>query len=207
MLDKVKQLILDGEEEEIGEAVQAALDAGAAPDEVIAAMTATMDVIGERFTAGDIFVPEMLCSAETMSAGMALLKPLLAGGATSSLGKVAIGTVEGDMHDIGKNLVAMMYESAGFDVINLGTDVTTDVFLQTIADNPDLGIVGCSALLTTTMQAMRETVAAIKERYPHVRVMIGGAPTSAAFAAEIGADAYTPDAAAAAAKAKELVSA
>jgi len=207
MFDKIKELIIEGEEDDIEAAVQEEIDGGADPNDIIAAMTATMDIIGEQFTNGEIFVPEMLVSAETMQNGMNLLKPLLKGDSASALGKVAIGTVEGDLHDIGKNLVAMMYESAGFDVVDLGVDVSADKFVAAIKADPDIKVIGMSALLTTTLGNMRETIKAIKAAGLHEGrfIMIGGAPTSAAFAEEIGADAYTPDAASAAAKAKELV--
>lgn len=207
MYDKIKELIMEGEEDDIEAAVQEAVDGGADPNDIIKAMTETMDVVGEQFTAGDLFVPEMLVSAETMQKGMNLLKPLLKGEEISTLGTVVMGTVEGDMHDIGKNLVAMMFESAGFEVIDLGVDVPPETYVETVKAHPECNIIGLSALLTTTMHAMAETVEALDAAGLHTGrfVMIGGAPSSAAFAAEIGADAYTPDAASAAAKAKELV--
>ena len=139
---------------------------------------------------------------------MPFLRPLLAGSDTVSYGKFIIGTVEGDLHDIGKNLVALMVESAGFEVIDLGVDVPAAKFVETIKANPDCKVVGVSALLTTTMQAMRDTVAAINAAglNSQVKVMIGGAPITPEYAAEIGADAFTPDAGSAATKAKALAS-
>lgn len=145
----------------------------------------------------------MLISAKAMKKGVEVLKPHLTTGAAGALGKVIIGTVAGDLHDIGKNLVAMMIESAGFEVIDLGVDVPVDKFLATVEENPDVKIVACSALLTTTMPALEATVAAPFRS--SIKVMVGGAPITQAFADKIGADAYTPDAASAAKKAKELV--
>lgn len=207
MFEKIKELVIDGEDEEIVDAVQEAVDAGADPNEIIDAMTATMDVIGEQFTNGEIFVPEMLISAETMQNGMEVLKPLLKGENTKSLGKVVMGTVKGDMHDIGKNLVIMMLESSGFEVIDLGVDVAPEEFVQAIKENPETKLLALSGLLTTTMHSTKDTVEAVDCAGLHetLKIMIGGAPTSQAFCDEIGADAYTPDAAAAAAKAKALV--
>lgn len=152
-------------------------------------------------------MPEMLISAKAMKKGVEVLKPHLTTGAAGALGKVIIGTVAGDLHDIGKNLVAMMIESAGFEVIDLGVDVPVDKFLATVEENPDVKIVACSALLTTTMPALEATVAALNAApfRSSIKVMVGGAPIPQAFADKIGADAYTPDAASAAKKAKELV--
>lgn len=145
-------------------------------------------------------MPEMLIFAKAMKKGVEVLKPHLTTGAAGALGKVIIGTVAGDLHDIGKNLVAMMIESAGFEVIDLGVDVPVDKFLATVEENPDVKIVACSALLTTTMPALN--AAPFRSS---IKVMVGGAPITQAFADKIGADAYTPDAASAAKKAKELV--
>ena len=141
-----------------------------------------------------------------MKKGVEVLKPHLASGSAGAAGKVIIGTVAGDLHDIGKNLVAMMIESAGFEVIDLGVDVSSDKFIEAVRSNPDTKIVACSALLTTTMPALRDTVAALNaaDFRSKIKVMVGGAPITQEFADEIGADAYTPDAASAAAKAKEL---
>ena len=168
-----------------------------------------MGVVGERFKNNEIFVPEMLVAARAMKKGVEVLKPHLASGSAGAAGKVIIGTVAGDLHDIGKNLVAMMIESAGFEVIDLGVDVSSDKFIEAVRSNPDTKIVACSALLTTTMPALRDTVAALNaaDFRSKIKVMVGGAPITQEFADEIGADAYTPDAASAAAKAKELAAA
>ena len=172
-------------------------------------MIDAMGVVGERFKNNEIFVPEMLVAARAMKKGVEVLKPHLASGSAGAAGKVIIGTVAGDLHDIGKNLVAMMIESAGFEVIDLGVDVSSDKFIEAVRSNPDTKIVACSALLTTTMPALRDTVAALNaaDFRSKIKVMVGGAPITQEFADEIGADAYTPDAASAAAKAKELAAA
>ena len=207
MIDKVKQAILTGKLKKIESIVQEALDDGNAPIDVLNTMVGTMDEVGEKFQRNEIFVPEMLVAALTMKKGVTVLKPLLADADATSYGKFIIGTVEGDLHDIGKNLVALMVESAGFEVIDLGVDVPASKFVDAIRENPDCKIVGLSALLTTTMQAMKNTVAAIEDSGLHsqVKIMVGGAPITPEFASEIGADAYTPDAGSAASKAKELV--
>lgn len=169
-------------------------------------MIAAMDEVGAKFKNGEIFVPEMLVAAKAMKNGVAVLKPLLSSGEAGAAGKVIIGTVAGDLHDIGKNLVGMMLESSGFEVIDLGVDVPKEKFVEAYEANPDAKIIGCSALLTTTMPALRETVALLNASSfrSKVKIMVGGAPISAAFAEEIGADAYTEDAASCAQKAKEL---
>ena len=208
MIENVKQAILTGKLKKIEGIVQETLDEGVSAGDILNAMIATMDGVGDKFQRNEIFVPEMLVAALTMKKGVAVLKPLLAGGETQSYGKYIIGTVEGDLHDIGKNLVALMVESAGFEVIDLGVDVPAAKFVEAIKENPDCKVVGISALLTTTMQAMKDTVAAIDAAgiHPQVKIMVGGAPITPEFAAEIGADAYTPDAGSAATKAKELAS-
>jgi len=206
-VEKVRDLVIAGRAKLIPAAVQEGLDEGDNPTELLDAMIGAMDVVGERFKNNEIFVPEMLISAKAMKKGVDVLKPHLGSGAAGALGKVIIGTVAGDLHDIGKNLVAMMIESAGFEVIDLGVDVPIEKFLTTYEENPDTKIIACSALLTTTMPALQQTVAAINEApwRGNVKVMVGGAPITQEFADEIGADAYTADAASAAQKAKELV--
>ncbi len=208
MIENVKQAIITGKLKKIEGIVQEALDGGAQAPELLDAMIGTMDVVGEKFQRNEIFVPEMLVAALTMKKGVAVLKPLLGSTDTNSYGKYIIGTVEGDLHDIGKNLVALMVESAGFEIIDLGVDVPPAKFVEAIKANPECKVVGISALLTTTMQAMKDTVAAIKEAGldSQVKMMVGGAPITPEFAAEIGADAFTPDAGSAANKAKELAS-
>jgi methylmalonyl-CoA mutase cobalamin-binding domain/chain len=171
-------------------------------------MVDAMSVVGDKFSAGEIFVPEMLISAKAMKLGVEVLKPHLAGDASATLGTCVIGTVKGDLHDIGKNLVAMMVESAGFEMVDLGVDVPADKFIEAAKTNNNVKLVACSGLLTTTMPAMKETVAALKASgLDDVKVIVGGAPVTEEFAAQIGADAYAPDAGSAVVKAKELVSA
>ncbi|HIV34683.1 MAG TPA: corrinoid protein [Candidatus Blautia intestinigallinarum] len=209
-IQEVYETVEKGKVKAIQGLVQEALDAGDAPLDILnKGMIAAMDSVGAKFKAGEIFVPEMLVAAKCMKKGVEILKPHLASGETGAAGKVVIGTVAGDMHDIGKNLVAMMMESAGFEVIDLGVDVPIQKFLDTVAANPDTKIVGCSALLTTTMPALKETVAALNAApfRGQIKVMVGGAPITEEFAKEIGADAYTEDAASAAQKAKELAAA
>lgn len=206
-LDELKVAVESGRAKLVPALVQATLDEGVDPMVALNAMIDSMGVVGEKFKNGEIFVPEMLISAKAMKKGVETLKPMLASGAAGAKGKVIIGTVAGDLHDIGKNLVAMMIESSGFEVIDLGVDVPVDKFLSTYEANPDTKIIACSALLTTTMPALKETVAAINAKpwRSKVKVMVGGAPITQAFADEVGADAYTTDAASCAAKAAELV--
>lgn len=188
--------------------VQEALDAGCDPSEILnKGMIDAMGVVGEKFKNNEIFVPEMLVAARAMKKGVEVLKPHLASGSAGAAGKLIIGTVAGDLHDIGKNLVAMMLESAGFEVIDLGVDVPIEKFIEAVKANPETKIVACSALLTTTMPSLRDTVKALNEAdfRSSIKVMVGGAPITQEFADEIGADCYTPDAASAAQAAKELV--
>lgn len=165
-----------------------------------------MDEVGAKFKSGEIFVPEMLVAARAMKKGVEVLKPHLATGVAGAAGKIIIGTVAGDLHDIGKNLVAMMMESAGFEVVDLGVDVAKEKFIEAYEANPETKIVCCSALLTTTMPALRDAVALLNDApfRSKIKVMVGGAPITQEFADEIGADAYTEDAASAAQRAKEL---
>ncbi|MDR1588627.1 MAG: corrinoid protein [Oscillospiraceae bacterium] len=189
--------------------VQEALDAGEDPTALLnEGMIGAMGNVGAKFQANEIFVPEMLVAAKTMKKGVEVLKPHLAGNSVGAKGKYIIGTVQGDLHDIGKNLVALMIESAGFEVIDLGVDVPAEKFVEAIKANPDCKVVGASALLTTTMDSMKNTVKAIVDAgcKSQVKIMVGGAPITQAFADEVGADAYTPDAGAAAVKAVELAS-
>ncbi len=204
-LENVKDLVTRGKAKLIAAAVQEALDEGCNAEDILNTMISAMDVVGENFKNGTIFVPEMLIAAKAMKKGVEVLKPHLATGAAGALGKVVIGTVAGDLHDIGKNLVAMMIESAGFEVVDLGVDVPVDKFVAAYDEN--VRIFACSALLTTTMPALEATVAALNAApfRSNVKVMVGGAPITQAFADKIGADAYTTDAASAAKKAKELV--
>ena len=186
--------------------VQEALNEGVGAKEILDTMIAAMGTVGDKFSAGDIFVPEMLISAKAMSKGVEVLKPVLAGEGSESLGKCILGTVAGDLHDIGKNLVGIMIESAGFELIDLGVDVSVDKFIDAIKANPDVSIVACSALLTTTMPSLQETVTAIRASdLQGFKILVGGAPVTQAFADQIGADGYAPDAGSAVSKAKELV--
>lgn len=205
-IENVHDLVVRGKAKLVPAAVQETLDEGVEASKILGAMISAMDVVGENFKNGTIFVPEMLIAAKAMKKGVEVLKPHLASGAAGALGKVIIDTVAGDLHDIGKNLVAMMIESAGFEVIDLGVDVPVEKFLAAYEENPGTKIVACSALLTTTMPALQETVAALNAApwRSQVKVMVGGAPITQEFADKIGADAYTPDAASAAKKAKEL---
>ena len=207
-IQAVADIVIAGRAKQAPALVQAALDAGANAMDILNAMIEAMSVVGERFKNNEIFVPEMLVSAKTMKKGVEVLKPHLAADAVGSRGKMVMGTVAGDLHDIGKNLVIMMIESAGFEVIDLGVDVAHEKFVEAVRENPGVKIVGLSALLTTTMPALRDAVALLNEQdfRKDIKVMVGGAPITQAFADEIGADAYTPDAASAAEKAKELVS-
>lgn len=202
-LKALYECVLTGERDEIEGLVQKALSEGYKPADIINnALIKGMDEIGQRMKDGDIFVPEVLMAANTMKIGLQVLKPLMEGEERETVGKVAIGTVAGDLHDIGKNLVVMMLEGAGFEVIDLGVDVSIDRFLQVIEEEkPD--IIGLSALLTTTMTTMGETVQAIGGK---VKTMIGGAPVTEEFAKEIGASGYAPDAVMAVDLAKSLIS-
>ena len=186
--------------------VQEALDEGNAPIDVLnKGMIDAMSVVGDKFKRNEIFVPEMLIAAKAMKKGVEVLKPLLAGDNNAKIGKMAMGTVFGDLHDIGKNLVIMMIESTGYEVVDLGIDVPVDTFLEA-ANDPEVTVIGVSALLTTPMGAMQETVAALNKhpRRAEFKIMVGGAPITEAFAKEIGADVYTEDAASAGQAAKAL---
>ncbi len=207
LLNELAEKVAAGKSKLVPGLVQDALDAKEVPTEILNTMIGAMDVVGERFKNNEIFVPEMLIAARAMKKGVDVLKPFLAEDGDSNKGKVIIGTVAGDLHDIGKNLVAMMIESAGFEVIDLGVDVPAEKFVETYKANPDTKIICLSALLTTTMPAMKDAVALLNAQdfRGSIKLMVGGAPITAEFAAEIGADAYTEDAASAAAKAKELV--
>ncbi len=206
-LRAVAEAVENGKNKAVKACVQEAIDAGVPPKDILnVGMIEAMDVVGDRFQKQIIFVPQMLAAARAMKSGVEVLKPHLSEGGGGSVGKMILGTVAGDFHDIGKNLVGMMIESAGVEVIDLGVDVPISTFIREIENHPDVTIVGLSALLTTTMPSLRDTVAALKEQpfASRIKIMVGGAPISQAFADEIGADAYTPDAASAAKKAKEL---
>ena len=206
ILSKIASELYSGEDENVAKLVQQALDEGLPVEEILAdALIAGMDEVGADFKAGDLFVPEVLVAARAMSAGMAVLRPLLAESNVSSAGKYVIGTVKGDLHDIGKNLVKMMLEGAGFETVDLGIDVEPEAFVEAVREHrPNL--VGMSALLTTTMVNMKTTIEALEEAglREGLKIMVGGAPVTEAFAKEIGADAYAPDAASAVDMARSL---
>jgi 5-methyltetrahydrofolate--homocysteine methyltransferase len=206
ILEKIASELYDGEDETVAELVQKALDQGLVPGEILSGgLIAGMDEVGRDFKAGDLFVPEVLIAARAMHAGMNVLRPLLAEGDSPGVGKYVIGTAEGDLHDIGKNLVKMMLEGAGFETVDLGVDVKPAAFVDAVREHKP-NIVGISALLTTTMINMKTTIEALQEAglRDSVKVMIGGAPVTTAFAEEIGADAYAPDAATAVDIARDL---
>jgi len=194
-------------EPKVIELVRNALDEGVAAKEILKqGLIAGMDIVGEKMENEDMFIPEVLMAAKAMSSAIEILKPLLAEEDIRAMGKVIIGTVKGDLHDIGKNLVAMMVESAGFEVYDLGADILPDKFIQEIKEK-DANILCMSALLTTTMPMMKNTIDALKESgfREQVKIMIGGAPVTQSFADEIGADGYAPDAGSAVKLAKELL--
>jgi len=207
-LKAIHDHIIDGKLDLIEADVQDALDAGIPPEAILnEGMVSAMDEVGALFEAGEYFVPEMLIAAHTMQTGLARLKPLLIEEGVKPSGSIVIGTVQGDLHDIGKNLVAMMLEGGGFEVFDLGTDVSPDAFLEAIRENSP-NLVGLSALLTTTMQKMRETISAIEESglRDQVKIIVGGAPVTEAFAVDIGAEGYATDASKAVTLAKDLIS-
>lgn len=209
-MSKIEELaaaVTKGKAKLVPNLVKDCLAEGIDPVEILnKGMIGAMDIVGEKFKNNEIFVPEMLVAARAMKKGVEVLKPSLAGGDNISLGKYVIGTVAGDLHDIGKNLVAMMIESSGFEVIDLGVDVPKEKFVEAVKNDPEVKIVGLSALLTTTMPAMKDTVEALIEAgcKSQVKIMVGGAPITQEFADEIGADCYTTDAASAAQAAKAL---
>lgn len=206
--EQMAQLVIEGNVQKVGEATRKAVEEGAEPLQIIdRGLMAGMNVVGERFKAGDMFVPEVLMSAKAMGAGMEIVKPLLVGGEMEPKGTVMIGTVKGDLHDIGKKLVGMIIESAGMEVVDLGIDVAPEAFAAAVKEHkPD--VLGMSALLTTTMLGMKDTIEVLEEQglRGEVKVMVGGAPVTADFAKEIGADGWAPDAVTAKDLAMKLVS-
>ncbi|MBN1667061.1 MAG: corrinoid protein [Anaerolineales bacterium] len=204
---EIYQNVIDGEAAAVESGVKAALQAGTSPAEILnQALIAAMDEVGQRFEEGDFFVPEMLIAARAMQAGLNHLKPYLVETGVESAGKVAIGTVKGDLHDIGKNLVAMMLEGAGFEVMDLGVDVAPEKFVAAV--NAGAQIVGMSALLTTTMSNMKNTLEALRAAglRERVKVMVGGAPVTQEYADLIGADGFAADASSATRLARQLLS-
>jgi 5-methyltetrahydrofolate--homocysteine methyltransferase len=199
--------IVDGRISAVPETVKQALEAGHEPESILKeALIPAMTEVGRLYEAGDYFVPEMLMAAKAMKAGMVILKPRLVDAAVEPAGRVIIGTVQGDLHDIGKNLVGMMMEGAGFEVVDLGTDVPAEDFVHAVLDQkPD--ILALSALLTTTMPQQKAVIASLVEAgvRDRIKIVVGGAPVTEKFAEEIGADGYAPEAGSAAALAKNLV--
>jgi 5-methyltetrahydrofolate--homocysteine methyltransferase len=197
--------VLDFDQEKTVQLVQACLDQGTDALAILdQALIAAMDEVGRRFSTGVFFVPEMFMAAEAMRAGLEVLRPYLAKSDIKAKGTIIIGTVKGDIHDIGKNLVAMMLECAGFNVIDLGVDVSKGKFLAA-AEKYQAQIVALSALLSTTLVEMKAVVAEVRKRGGRLKTLVGGAPVSASFAAEIGADGYSPDAAGAVGVARSLI--
>ena len=207
IVKEIYDAVLNGENKVIAAKVQSALDSGLEPAMVLnEGMVAAMAQVGALFEAGEYYVPEMLIAARAMQTGLAVLKPHLVQANFKSTGKVAIGTVKGDLHDIGKNLVSMMLEGAAFEIIDLGTDVSPEKLVEAVnKQGPDL--IAMSALLTTTMPNMKTTIEALRQAglRDKVKVMIGGAPVTAKYAEDIGADGYAPDASKAVSLAKSLV--
>lgn len=204
---EVADALKAGKAAKVKELVNAMLETGVDANEIVnQGLVVGMGEIGELFKNNEVYVPEVLIAARAMNAGLAILEPILAEKDIQPIGKVAIGTVKGDLHDIGKNLVGMMLKGAGFGVIDLGIDVTPEKFISAVVEQ-GADIIGMSALLTTTMPTMRDTVEAVKAAglEGKVKVMIGGAPITQAYADEIGADGYSPDAASAAELAKKLL--
>ncbi len=207
LIKEIYTNVMEGEAEAVKEKVQAALGQGIeAPVILNEGMIAAMSEVGRLFEEGEYFVPEMLIAARAMQSGLALLKPYLKDSDVKSAGKVVIGTVKGDLHDIGKNLVAMMLEGAGFEIVDLGTDVAPERFVEAVREQ-GAQVVALSALLTTTMPAMKATIEALTAAgiRDQVKVMIGGAPITQDYANLIGADGFSPDASRAVATAKALV--
>ena len=200
LFNQISTALQMGKAKDVKALVQQAIDEGALPQDILSkGLMVGMNSIGEKFKNNEVFVPEVLVAARAMNQGAALLKPLLAAQGIEATGRVCIGTVQGDMHDIGKNLVKMMLEGKGLEVIDLGVDIAPETFVQTAIEQ-DCRIICCSALLTTTMGVMADVVKAAEAAHirDRVKIMIGGAPVTEGFCQKIGADAYAPDAATAA---------
>ena len=207
ILEDLRQSVIDGEMNLTQELVQKALAEEMPPEQILKdGLISAMEEVGRRFECNDFYVPEMLISARAMKSGLALLRPHLTAANVEAAGKVIIGTVQGDLHDIGKNLVGMMLEGAGFEVVDLGADVSSEKYLAAVKEHrPHL--VACSALLTTTMPSMKNVILLLKDAglRDQVKVIIGGAPVTDKYATDIGADGFAPDAASAASLAKQLI--
>lgn len=206
-LKGLAEAVINGQRDKAKELTQQAVAAGIPLQQIIdEGLIAGMNVVGVRFKNNEFYVPEVLIAARAMHTAMEVLKPLMAGGDVQPVGRAVIGTVKGDLHDIGKNLVAIMLEGAGFEVRDLGIDVPAEKFIQTAKENGSQ-LVCLSALLTTTMPAMKEVITSLRNSGLNAKIMIGGAPVTQSYAQEIGADGYAPDAASAVDKAKELIAA
>ena len=207
ILQKISEELQVGNYQDVPKLVQEALSAKIPPAKILSdGLVAGMDIVGDKFRRDELFMPEVLISAKAMQAGMDILRPKLIEAGAKLAGKIVLGTVKGDLHDIGKNLVCMLMEGAGFQVIDLGIDVPSEKFVETVkSQKPD--ILGLSALLTTTMPKMKEVIESLVEAgvRTSVKVMVGGAPVTEKFARDVGADAYAPDAANAVEKARELI--
>ena len=204
----ITEALLTADSEKLNYLVKAALDQGISAKEILnKGLIPGMDIVGEKMESGDMFIPEVLMTAQVMGGAVELLKPMLSEDDSAGAGRVVIGTVKGDLHDIGKNLVSMMMKSAGFDVIDLGVDVDQNVFVKAVQHN-NADILALSALLTTTMPAMQQTIKAIEESglRDRVKILVGGAPVNQAFADNIMADGYAADAGAASKLAKTMIS-
>lgn len=207
VFEEIADNLIKGQAPKVKELVQQAIDSGSLPGDILTnGLIAGMNVIGERFKKNEVYVPQVLIAARAMHAGMDVLKPLLAESGVEPVGKVVIGTVKGDLHDIGKNLVCMMLEGAGFEVIDCGIDCPAEKMVSAAKEN-NAKLIGMSALLTTTMPAMKDTIAFIEENglKDQIKTFIGGAPVTQKYADEIGADGYAPDAASAVDVAKALI--
>jgi 5-methyltetrahydrofolate--homocysteine methyltransferase len=206
-LGKLKQALIEGDEQTVADLTQRALKEDQPAETILHdALIKGMEEVGDLFEQGEYFVPELLLAARAMQGAMEVLRPLLAASDYQPMGKVVMGTVQGDLHDIGRKLVAMMLEGSGFEVIDLGADVPPERFVEAVEES-GAQLVGLSALLTTTLPAMEATVGALREAElpTQVRVMIGGAPLTSTFAQDVGADGYAPDASSAVALARRLV--
>jgi 5-methyltetrahydrofolate--homocysteine methyltransferase len=207
LIDQLRQNVIEGNAPATQELVKQALNTGIPAEQILnEGLIAAMRQVGKLFEEGEYYVPEMLIAARAMKGGLDLLRPALAAANVQAIGKIVVGTVQGDLHDIGKNLVAMMMEGAGFEVIDLGVDVSPEKFVEAVkAHQPQL--IGCSALLTTTMPKMKATIDALNAAgvRSNVKVLVGGAPVTSKYASEIGADAFAADASAAANMAKSLL--
>jgi 5-methyltetrahydrofolate--homocysteine methyltransferase len=206
-INSICEAVIRGDKNAAEAGVKKAIEEGTAPDLILnEGLIKAMDEVGKRFELGEFFVPEMLIAARAMKAGVAILTPVLVNSGVKPIGKVVIGTVAGDLHDIGKNLVGLMLEGAGFEVLDVGSDVSSDRFVEAVR-NEKPNLLGLSALLTTTMSGMAEVIKKLNENKlrENLKVFIGGAPVTQSFADQIGADGYADDAASASRKAKELL--